>query len=90
MHPDAKDSPDGIKRWWVSADGGPPTSEDLEVALAFIVAQGWLEERQVTPRQRIFAARINSMRLAAEYLQQLLEHANSQKEEDQNARSIKE
>lgn len=69
MHPDAKDSMEGVRRWWLSSARQATPSGDVEEALAFIVRRGWLEERIVTPDQRVFAVNKDTMKSAAEYLQ---------------------
>ena len=42
QHPDAKDSIEGISKWWLS--GQQPKEEEIQKALDFLVTTGWMTE----------------------------------------------
>jgi hypothetical protein len=53
-HPDAKDTIQGIIRWWLP--GGIMTWEEAAVqeALDLLVARGWVTQRPTTPSRTIY------------------------------------
>jgi hypothetical protein len=44
LHPNARDSPDGIRVWWMDPDSAA-TLPEVEEALAALVQRGWVEVR---------------------------------------------
>jgi len=56
-HPDAKDTPDGILKWWLSEG----REEDVQRALDFLFSTGWLTKRHTAPSKEIYG--INKDRL---------------------------
>lgn len=75
-HPEAKDTVQGIKRWWLGSSILTPIDSEVEEALAFIAREGFLEERSVTPQQRVFAAKAGSLKPARRFLQQLIRQSH--------------
>jgi hypothetical protein len=49
-HPEAKDAIEGIHRWWLPAGGERWRPEEVEAALVWLVARGWIEERRLAGR----------------------------------------
>ena len=49
-HPDAKDTVQGILRWWLPKDPVERSEEEVQNALDVLVARGWV---RVTKRQTI-------------------------------------
>ena len=49
-HPDAKDTMEGILRWWLSKGSGEWKIEDVQEALEFLLSRGWIAEREITPK----------------------------------------
>ena len=47
-NPDAKDTVDGIKRWWISKGETHYQAKDVEQALDELVARGWVIKRVST------------------------------------------
>jgi hypothetical protein len=57
-HPDAKDTVDGIARWWLAprADrGGHQWNRDVvQEAIDELVARGWVVKRETTPSHVVY------------------------------------
>jgi hypothetical protein len=53
-YPDAKDTAEGIRKWW-RPTGEPEWGEnDVQMALDFLISKGWLTKRQTTPSKEIY------------------------------------
>jgi hypothetical protein len=53
-HPDAKDTPEGITKWWRSTGKSEWRKEDIQSALAHLASKGWLTVRSSSPPQKIY------------------------------------
>lgn len=53
-HPDAKDTPDGIHKWWLPEGQGAWGREEVQKVLDFLTSQGWLTRRQTIPSKEIY------------------------------------
>ena len=53
-HPDAKDTIQGILRWWLPGGISEWEEEAVQEALDGLVARGWLTQRQTTPSQQLY------------------------------------
>ena len=53
-HPDAKDTTQGILRWWLPGGVAEWEEEAVRIALDVLVTRGWLTKRQTTPSQQLF------------------------------------
>jgi hypothetical protein len=53
-HPDAKDTPEGIGKWWRSKGGSGWRQEELQQALDSLVTKGWLIVRELSPSQKAY------------------------------------
>ena len=53
-HPDAKDTMQGIVRWWLPGGIAAWEEEAVRDALDELVARGWLTQRQTTPSQQLY------------------------------------
>ncbi|HEX6912840.1 MAG TPA: hypothetical protein VF142_20700 [Longimicrobium sp.] len=64
QHPDAKDTIEGILRWWFAPGHGHAPGE-VQAALDALVDRGWLVERTVPPGRKLYGAspgRLDEMR----------------------------
>ena len=50
-NPDAKDTIEGVRRWWLAEDYREQRQEELDKTLDFLVSKGWLTIR-TTPQQK--------------------------------------
>jgi len=53
-HVDAKDTPEGILKWWLPESQGEWGKEDVQKALDFLTSKGWLTKRETTRAKRIY------------------------------------
>ena len=54
-HPDAVDTADGIRRWWLAPRGIEATPEQLQRALDRTVADGTVERRTLPDGRSVYA-----------------------------------
>lgn len=55
-HPEAKDTIEGILRWWLP-EGHEHGAAEVQEALDELVRRGWVVERAFPPRRRLYGAR---------------------------------
>jgi hypothetical protein len=53
-HPDAKDTKQGILRWWIPPSPVARREEEVQAALDFLVVRGWVIQRQTITSQQIY------------------------------------
>jgi hypothetical protein len=53
-HPDAKDTVDGILRWWFPAGEGHWRVDEVNSALTALTAKGWMTSRKVQHAEEIY------------------------------------
>ena len=57
-HPDAKDTVDGIARWWLAPppdpDGHQWNRDVVQDAIDELVARGWVVRRETTPSRVVY------------------------------------
>jgi hypothetical protein len=58
-HPDAKDTVDGIARWWIAPPGDDAprrgwTRDVVQEAIDELVARGWVVRRETTPSHVVY------------------------------------
>ncbi len=54
-HPDAKDTPGGILKWWFPASPKRWRIEEVAQALEAMTARGWLVSRKMRQAERIYS-----------------------------------
>ena len=60
-HPDARDTPEGILKWWLPASPVQRGKREVEHALDLLVAEGWLTEREISEYAKVYG--LNEARL---------------------------
>jgi hypothetical protein len=53
-HPDAKDTVDGVIKWWLPEDLVDRGKKTVQEVLEILVSRGWLTERNVTSSEKIY------------------------------------
>lgn len=53
-HPDAKDTIEGILKWWLPEGRGEPRKEEVQEALNFLVSKGWLTKREISSEETVY------------------------------------
>ena len=53
-HPDAKDTREGILKWWVPAGREDTEAERIQGALKELVERGWIVERETAASKKIY------------------------------------
>ena len=54
QHPDAKDTMDGIARWWLPPNDQGWKREQVQSAIDELVACGWITRRETTASQVVY------------------------------------
>lgn len=53
-HPDAKDTTEGIMNWWLSKGDTEREKGEVQEAIDFLVAKGWLVMREIADSRKIY------------------------------------
>jgi len=53
-HPDAKDTIQGILRWWLPKDEEAWNKAEVQEALDTLVARGWVTQRRTSPSRTLY------------------------------------
>jgi hypothetical protein len=54
VYADAKDTLQGILKWWLPGDCVERGAEEVQAALEALVARGWVTKRQTLPSQALY------------------------------------
>ncbi len=49
-HPEAKDTVEGIMKWWLSKADTEREKGEVQEAIDFLISKGWMAEREITPK----------------------------------------
>jgi hypothetical protein len=60
-HPDAKDTPEGIYKWWLPKGQSERGRDEVQKALDLLTSKGWLTKRGAVPAKEFYG--INKDRL---------------------------
>ena len=67
-HPDAKDTIEGIRKWW-RPEGTPEYRQDeVQQGLESLVSKGWLIVRDLFPPQKVYSFNKKCIKEIREYL----------------------
>jgi hypothetical protein len=66
-NPDAKDTTEGIRRWWLSKAYREQSLEEIEETLDFLASKSWLTLR-ITSQQKIYGLNKDSIEQIEHYL----------------------
>ena len=67
-HPDAKDTFDGILKWWRPKDKPEWRKHDVQEGLDFLISKGWLTVRNTSQPQKIYGFNTELMEEMREFL----------------------
>ena len=68
-NPDAKDTTEGVRKWWLPEGHREQRLEELEETLDFLASKNWLTTR-MTPQQKIYG-------LNRDFLEQIKNYLNA-------------
>lgn len=69
-HPRAKDTIDGIEKWWLPKDTSREKKRRLEETLNWLAAKGWLVARSSPQSENIYYLNENSLKEIRAFLEQ--------------------
>ena len=67
-HPDAKDTLEGISKWWRPTGKSEWRNEEIQSALANLASKGWLTVRSSSAPQKIYGLNKNYIKEIRAYL----------------------
>jgi hypothetical protein len=67
-YPDAKDTVEGILKWWLPAGSAEAGQQEVQDVLDALAARRWLIKRQITPNRTIYGLRKESLEEIKDYL----------------------
>jgi hypothetical protein len=70
-HPEAKDTLEGIRKWWGLEGRAAVREDEVQGALDVLVARDWMIKREVTPAPRIYGVNKNQLTEIRAFLQEL-------------------
>jgi hypothetical protein len=79
-HPDAKDTIQGILRWWLPKNPVQRREEEVREAVDGLVARGWVTKRQITPSRSIYGMNKEKLEEIKVFLREHESEAEGQRE----------
>lgn len=76
VHPEAKDTLQGILWWWLPGDRVEQGAEEVQAALEALVARGWVTKRQTLPFQALYGLNQDKQEEIQAFLQGLENQPN--------------
>ncbi len=70
-HPDAKDTTEGIMNWWLSKGDTERERDEVQKAIDFLVAKGWLVMREIADSKKIYGVEMGRLGEIETYLKDL-------------------
>lgn len=67
-HPEAKDTRQGIIRWWLPDTGSERRGEEVQQAIDWLVVQDWLVKRDTTSSQTLYGLNRTKLEVIEEFL----------------------
>lgn len=80
VHPDAKDTVQGILRWWLPKDPVEHSEGEVQEALDVLVTRRWLTKRQTTSSHKIYAMNKGKLEVIKAFLRELESNGEGQTE----------
>ena len=68
-HPDAKDTSEGIYKWWLP-DGHRSGREEVQAALDLLTSKGWLTKRGKIPAKEFYGINKDRLQEIRSFLQE--------------------
>jgi len=69
-HPEAKDTVDGVLRWWLPRGEGEPNAEETRAALEFLVNRSFVTVSTVAPQAVVYGARVDRIEAVETFLRE--------------------
>jgi hypothetical protein len=69
-HPDAKDTPEGIYKWWLPEGHSDRGRDEVQRALDLLTSNGWLTKRGTIPSKEFYGINKDRLHEIRSFLQQ--------------------
>ena len=69
-NPDAKDTIDGVRRWWLPEGYREQRQEELEETLDFLASKHWLTIRMTSQQKKIYGLNKDHLQEIRDFLRQ--------------------
>ncbi len=81
-HPDAKDTLEGILKWWTPKSQAEIDGKAIQEVLDFLVSKGWLTKREIFPSPKIYGLNKNRLKEIKAFLRELTNKTQGKKESE--------
>jgi hypothetical protein len=78
-HPDAKDTLEGILKWWTPKSQAEADGKVVQEVLDFLVSKGWLIKREIFPSPKIYGLNKNQLKEIKVFLNELTNKTQGKK-----------